>query len=228
MSQPLIEKTTRTDRHMRVVRQVRQRLQLSQEGLSRRLNATKVAVQQWERGRKHPDLARLIALRDICPPGAERVELDRLIRKIRRQSMLHGTRGRTRGATLGLTAPTTAALIHQVEQGLPFEALESLGAASGLSVPVIATVIGLPERTLARRKKAGRLSTGESERLLRASTVFEKAVELFEGDVKPAVTWLTSPKKALANRLPLEYSRTELGAREVEDLMGRLENGVFS
>jgi putative toxin-antitoxin system antitoxin component (TIGR02293 family) len=214
---------------MRVVRQVRHRLQLSQEGLSRRLNATKGAVQHWERGRKQPDLAHLIALRDICPPGAERVELDRLIRKIRRQSLLYSTRGRTRGgATLGLTATTTAALIHQVEQGLPFEALESLGAASGLGVPVIATVIGIPERTLARRKKAGRLSTGESERLLRVSTVFEKAVELFEGDVKPAVTWLTSPKKALGDRLPLEYSRTELGAGEVEDLMGRLEDGVFS
>jgi putative toxin-antitoxin system antitoxin component (TIGR02293 family) len=228
MSQPLIEKTTRTGRHMRVVRQVRHRLHLSQEGLSRRLNATKGAVQHWERGRKQPDLFHLRALRDICPPGAERVELDRLIRMIRRQSLLHGTGGRTRGATLGLTATTTAALIHQVEQGLPFEALESLGAASGLSVPVIATVIGVPERTLARRKKAGRLSMGESERLLRVSTVFEKAVELFEGDVKPAVTWLTSPKKALGDRLPLEYSRTELGAREVEDLMGRLEDGVFS
>jgi putative toxin-antitoxin system antitoxin component (TIGR02293 family) len=93
---------------------------------------------------------------------------------------------------------------------------------------VIATVIGLPERTLARRKKAGCLSMGESERLLRVSTVFERAVELFEGDVKPAVTWLTSPKKALGDRLPLEYSRTELGAREVEDLMGRLKDGVFS
>src|SRR5215471_2562286 len=125
MSQPLIGQKTRTGRHMRVVRQVRHRLQLSQEGLSRRLNATKGAVQHWERGRKQPDLAHLIALRDICPPGAERVELERLIRKIRRQSLLHSTRGRTRGgATLGLTATTTAALIHQVEQGLPFEALE--------------------------------------------------------------------------------------------------------
>jgi uncharacterized protein (DUF2384 family) len=35
-------------------------------------------------------------------------------------------------------------------------------------------------------------------------------------------------KKALENQTPLEYSRTELGAREVENLIGRLEHGVFA
>ncbi len=81
---------------------------------------------------------------------------------------------------------------------------------------------------MARRKAAGRLAPDESERLLRISTVFEKTVDLFEGDVAGAVAWLTSPKRALGRETPLAYSRTELGAREVEDLIGRLEHGVFS
>jgi transcriptional regulator with XRE-family HTH domain len=65
----------------KVIRRVRTRLGVSQEGLSRRLNATKGAVQHWERGRNHPDLARLIALRQICPPGPERRQLDALIKE---------------------------------------------------------------------------------------------------------------------------------------------------
>lgn len=65
----------------KVIRKVRSRLGVSQEGLSRRLNATKGAVQHWERGRNHPDLARLMALRQICPPGAERRLLDALIKE---------------------------------------------------------------------------------------------------------------------------------------------------
>lgn len=65
----------------KVIRRVRTRLGVSQEGLSRRLNATKGAVQHWERGRNHPDLARLMALRQICPPGAERRQLDALIKE---------------------------------------------------------------------------------------------------------------------------------------------------
>jgi transcriptional regulator with XRE-family HTH domain len=66
----------------RVIRRVRKKMGLSQEGLSRRLNATKGAVQHWERGRNRPDLARLFLLRSLCPSGAERRELEGLIRYI--------------------------------------------------------------------------------------------------------------------------------------------------
>ena len=59
----------------KVIRKVRKRIEVSQEGLARLLNATKGAVQHWERGRNNPDLARLNALRQLCPPGAERKEL---------------------------------------------------------------------------------------------------------------------------------------------------------
>src|SRR6266851_5722473 len=57
---------------------------------------------------------------------------------------------------------------------------------------------------------------------------FEQAVDLFEGDEVGAHRWLTTAKKALENQTPLAYSRTELGAREVENLIGRLEHGVFA
>jgi len=69
----------------KVIRQVRQRLELSQESLARVLNATKGAIQHWERGRNNPDLARLLALRELCPPGPERRELDTLIRQTQAQ-----------------------------------------------------------------------------------------------------------------------------------------------
>ena len=65
----------------KVVRRVRKRIEVSQEGLARLLNATKGAVQHWERGRNNPDLARLNALRQLCPPGAERKDLDTLIKQ---------------------------------------------------------------------------------------------------------------------------------------------------
>jgi len=64
-----------------VIRRVRQRLGLSQEALARLLNATKGAVQHWERGRNCPDLARLLAVRQLCPRGREREQLDALIRQ---------------------------------------------------------------------------------------------------------------------------------------------------
>jgi uncharacterized protein (DUF2384 family) len=42
------------------------------------------------------------------------------------------------------------------------------------------------------------------------------------------VVWLRSPNRALGGESPLALSKTEVGAREVENLIGRLEHGVFT
>lgn len=132
------------------------------------------------------------------------------------------------GRTLGLKAENSGELIRQVGRGFSFHALLAFESLSGISLPEIASMIGIPPRTLARRKASGRLTSDESEKLLRLSSVFEDALDLFEGDQAKACQWLMTPKKALENQTPLAYSRTELGAREVENLIGRLEHGVFS
>lgn len=132
------------------------------------------------------------------------------------------------GSSLGIRHTTTSQLIDQLESGLPFATLRKFESTSGLDPTLLVSVLGIPQRTLARRRIAGRLAPDESERLLRIATVYEKAVALFAGDSPAAVQWLTSPKKALAGEIPLRYSRTEPGAREVENLLGRIEYGVFS
>ena len=154
------------------------------------------------------------------------VEPSRVVAK--RAVPRRAARCRDRGASLGLNARNAAELIRQVEHGFSFKALHFLAANSGMSDPLIASIIGIPERTLARRKAAGKLASQESERLLRIAGIFEQALELFEGDVAAAVTWLTAPQKGLGHHSPLIYARTEVGAREVENLIGRLEHGVFT
>jgi len=137
-------------------------------------------------------------------------------------------RYRGRGASLGLSALDTDELIRAVQHGFSFKSLEAFAAETGFAPAQVASIVGIPERTFARRKTSGRLSPDESERLLRVASIFEKAVGLFEGDVGEALEWLTQPKKALSEKVPLSYSRSELGAREVENLIGRLEHGVFT
>jgi putative toxin-antitoxin system antitoxin component (TIGR02293 family) len=58
--------------------------------------------------------------------------------------------------------------------------------------------------------------------------VFASALSLFEGDADAARRWLTTAQPALGGDKPLEYAATEVGAREVEDLIGRLEYGISS
>jgi putative toxin-antitoxin system antitoxin component (TIGR02293 family) len=146
----------------------------------------------------------------------------------RRSSARRSIRSRLRGTALGLTAANPAELIRQLERGFSFKTMEALESRSGVALSQLATVIGIPGRTLARRRVSRRLTPEESERLLRISSVFEAAVDLFEGDAAAAVNWLNTPRKALGDRTPLAYARTEPGAREVENLIGRLEHGIFS
>jgi putative toxin-antitoxin system antitoxin component (TIGR02293 family) len=119
-------------------------------------------------------------------------------------------------------------LIERIKSGLKFGVLESLSSATGQPLAELASRVGIPPRTLARRKSSGKLSMEESERVVRLAGLYEKAAELFNGDVMNARQWMSQPKKALGGVSPLDYAATELGAREVENLIGRLEHGVFA
>ena len=129
---------------------------------------------------------------------------------------------------LGLRAQDPIQIVRRVEQGLEFKALERFQKNSQLSTGDLAELVDIKLRTLHRRKEQGRLEPDESDRLLRVSRVFGKAIELFEGDGEAARRWLSTPSKALRGERPLALARTDLGSREVEALMDRLEHGVLT
>jgi putative toxin-antitoxin system antitoxin component (TIGR02293 family) len=131
-------------------------------------------------------------------------------------------------AFLGVKARAWPELIARIERGLPYSALEHLQRNAGLDSDVLLQWIQIAPRTLARRKAQGRLSPEESDRLLRAARVFGRALQLFDGNRAAAVHWLLSKPRALGGATPIEVSRTDLGAREVENLIGRIEHGVYS
>lgn len=129
---------------------------------------------------------------------------------------------------LGLEPMDTSRLVERVEEGLSFRELERLMRNVGLSREEVAGLVQIKPRTLDRRKKEGRLHSEESDRLLRVSRVFGNAIALFEGDTEAARRWLSSRQRALGGAVPLGMAKTEIGAREVESLIGRLEHGIFS
>jgi len=131
-------------------------------------------------------------------------------------------------ASLGVRVSRPQDLVQQVEAGFSYTAFEKLLRLLRISGQELASLLDIPARTLTRRKQAGRFSAKESERLLRLSKLLEASAALFEEDREGAVAWLRSPNRALGGETPLGMSKTEIGAREVENLIGRLEHGVFS
>lgn len=129
---------------------------------------------------------------------------------------------------VGLRLQDPIRILKRVEQGLKFEALERFQRNTRLSTSALAEVVSIKLRTLHRRKQQGRLEPDESDRLLRVSRVFGRTLELFEGDADAARRWLSTPLKALGGERPIALARTDLGAREVEALVDRLEHGVLT
>lgn len=115
-----------------------------------------------------------------------------------------------------------------VTKGFSFKALVKLQQATDLTSQQLADTLGIPSRTLLRRKTEGRLDRDESDKLVRLSRVFGKTLALFEGNQAQAKHWLSAPQLALGGASPLKMASTEVGAREVEALIGRMEHGVFT
>ena len=114
----------------------------------------------------------------------------------------------------------------KVRRGLPYSVVEALADAIG-SRQELAQAVGIPASTLARRKRAGRLTPAESDRTVRIARVVDTSHALMRGDIDTARRWLTTPHGLLDGESPLQRASTETGARDVEQLVGRLRHGVF-
>jgi putative toxin-antitoxin system antitoxin component (TIGR02293 family) len=157
-------------------------------------------------------------------PGAASPDLGEIQSRIRS--------GRTEGhfyvALLGLRSYEPLALDRQVRRGLGYSTFARFQRNTGLPASALAELIQIPIRTLTRRKSEGKFAPEESDRLVRAARVFGRAMELFEGDGDAARAWLTARQPALGGLVPLQLARTDVGAGEVESLIGRLEQGIPS
>jgi putative toxin-antitoxin system antitoxin component (TIGR02293 family) len=96
-----------------------------------------------------------------------------------------------------------------------------------MSQAELSAALGISERTLARRKREGKLNSEESAKLVRLARVVERAEKVFE-DFDAAIDWLKSANASLAGATPLSLLDTDIGAESVMDTLGRIEHGVFA
>jgi len=129
---------------------------------------------------------------------------------------------------IGVKVKNRVELVKHIENGLAFTAVEALQQQMDLGTKEMARLLDIKFRTFLRRKESGRLQPAESDRVLRASRLFARAQDLFDGDQEAARAWLMKPQRALGDATPLQIAKTEVGAREVERIIGRLEQGVFT
>jgi putative toxin-antitoxin system antitoxin component (TIGR02293 family) len=130
-------------------------------------------------------------------------------------------------SAVGVRTGSGVSVAAQVQAGLPFRTLEQFQRRTGLPIDALTRAIRLPPRTLARRRTAKRLSVAESDRLARLVQIYDHALRFFDGNVEATTRWFKTPCLALSDKPPLRVVETEVGAHEVDQVIGRLEYGVF-
>jgi putative toxin-antitoxin system antitoxin component (TIGR02293 family) len=86
----------------------------------------------------------------------------------------------------------------------------------------------VPKRTLARRIAADEpLTVEETDKALRLERVATLADRVF-GNPAKASRWLRKPKLSLSGKTPVEFLASESGARQVEEMLYRIEHGMFA
>lgn len=114
-----------------------------------------------------------------------------------------------------------------IRRGIASAAADSLMKSIRVTQSELATALGIPERTLVRRKREGMFNSEESAKLVRLARVVERARDVFE-DFEASLDWLKSPNAALSGASPLSLLDTDIGAESVLDTLGRIEHGVFA
>lgn len=126
---------------------------------------------------------------------------------------------------LGREVTNEMVMVDLITEGLPVETTRRVVTYGIVSDDEIRDLV-VPQTTLARRMKSGRLDAAESDKLVRITRVVELAREAL-GEEK-GDRWMRRPNRALQGKVPLELCRSEAGARMVEDVIGRLNYGGVS
>jgi len=121
----------------------------------------------------------------------------------------------------------TRGMQQAVRKGLPYTAFEALLDALEVHSKQLADLLGVASRTLARRKSERYLSPIESDRLYRIAHMTFLASEAL-GSLEKGRQWLHRSNRALGGEPPIAHLDTEIGERQVQELLLRICYGIYS
>ncbi len=117
---------------------------------------------------------------------------------------------------------------NTLRQGLPYSSLEHLRGKLELEPLAITSLLETSPRTINRRKLMKKLTPAESDRLFRVARIMALAEEVFDNDSHKASSWLCKSNRTLNNEKPISLLNTDVGVKQVEELLMQIEYGMLS
>ena len=113
-----------------------------------------------------------------------------------------------------------------VKEGLDIVWFDRLAELFGATAGEFAEIVGMDPRTLTRRRNEGKLTTRESSSLYHLLVLYVHAMDVL-GSPEAVNSWLHASEPDFADMNPFELLDTAPGIHEVDQLLGRIEHGVF-
>lgn len=114
-----------------------------------------------------------------------------------------------------------------VQQGISKHAFEHFKKAAHLDYDQLAQLIGVSRKTLINKKGAEVFDRLVSEQLLSLAELYSHGAAAL-GSLAAFVHWLQVPCRAFGGQLPFGLLATQFGRREVDQVLGRIEWGVYA
>ena len=120
-----------------------------------------------------------------------------------------------------------ASLIDHARRGISYATALELARGIGLTETDLPELLGSSLRTFQRRKTAnGKLTKQETANLFESIRLIERTREVF-GAQDDAWRWLHGAIRSLGGQKPIDLFDTPMGRRQVENVLGRIEHGVY-
>jgi len=119
-------------------------------------------------------------------------------------------------------------IISLSNEGITKASLDALNVHLGISKKAFAeNILGITIKTLERKKSTDKLDKQISSHVIEIAKVAKHAFDVFEDEEK-VKTWLNTPNRALNNIKPIDLFYIPTGLGMVDDILGRIEYGVYS
>jgi len=127
---------------------------------------------------------------------------------------------------VGIKSASDLELALLAEKGLPLAAVQSL-KDQGLTFTEISDIVISPRTLKHRKSRKEKLSSVETERVLRVARIIGLADKVFGSRLK-ALLWLRSVDDRLDHRTPMQMLANENGGRLVESMLWQIDEGIYT
>lgn len=118
-----------------------------------------------------------------------------------------------------------AARYKKATEGISKSDFLVIVANTGLNLTEFSSLLPASKRTIEKAKNRDLLSPAVSDRVLQIASLYRYGNQVLSSSFKE---WLNTPLISLGGKKPFEFINNDTGISMINDLLGRIEHGVYS